>query len=120
MKVIIPGTDDNVTLTAKIETFDDRVVKCTIYDSNESLENFDSNDKYVGIAKCHPDDQFDKSIGVEVAMCRAIEKRCNTYIKMISEIRGFLGMELQKGNLLIKNKIKKKFRKSNTDKNIKE
>ena len=109
MKIIIPGTD--VTIRAKIETFNDRIVKCTLYDDNQSLSEFDMDNKFVGIAKCHPDDKFDKIIGVEIAIGKALERRSRVYILIIHKIRSVLGMELHQGNKLIRNKINKKFKR---------
>ena len=51
-----------------------RVVRPDVKTVKVIVKDPDFNEKAEGIAKCHPNDEFDAGIGTEIAMARALKK----------------------------------------------
>lgn len=54
------------------------------------LYSYKTNNAYVGISHCHPDDDFDSQKGINYAMCYALDKADNTdiYSETLRQIYG--------------------------------
>lgn len=68
---VLGGVDENVSEDALIYYFKNcgRFIREIAYNQSFYIKN-----KYVGVAKCHPDDAFDVETGKEIAKAKCLSK----------------------------------------------
>ena len=47
-------------------------------------------DEYIGVAKCHPDDQFDANIGMELAKKRLLDKYHSDRVRALNRVESHM------------------------------
>ena len=65
--------------------------------------------RFIGVSKCHPDDEYDKSIGVTIAFGRATAKRMVVLEKMAQQTVKMVNNLFTLSSAIATKRIEKKF-----------
>ena len=114
MKVQVPGSDVEMEIYFKYYENKLKVIKC--YIKEDYMDGLRSAE-FQGVAKCHPDDEFNKEFGERLALMKALEKRSNYIKKILHDATYMLEKVNVVGAEIANSKFHRKWRQRNAKRN---
>ena len=104
MKVKVPGVN-SAEMSIRFLYYQNKI-KCILIEEYAHIRI----KRFSGVAKCHPDDKFDKAEGERIALNRALVKRTKYLKILINDVDKMFTKLINQGTEIATNKVERKWR----------